>query len=53
MNRFGWIGGICAIILIAMAVPALAQGTATFDHSTTAFPLKGAHITVECVDLPH
>jgi predicted CXXCH cytochrome family protein len=49
MNRFGWIGGICAVILIAIAVPALAQGTAHFDHSKTGFPLTGTHMTVECV----
>ena len=49
MTRFGWIGGICAVILIAIAVPALAQGTAHFDHSKTGFPLTGTHMIVECV----
>ncbi len=49
MNRLAWLSGICAVLLIFIAVPAFAQGTATFDHSKTAFPLTGAHIAVECV----
>ena len=49
MNRLAWLSGICAVLLTFIAVPAFAQGTATFDHSKTAFPLTGAHIAVECV----
>ena len=49
MNRLAWLSGICAVLLIFIAVPALAQVTATFDHSKTAFPLTGAHMAVECV----
>jgi hypothetical protein len=50
MNRLAWLSGICAVLLTFIAVPAPAQQvTASFDHSKTAFPLKGAHIAVECV----
>jgi hypothetical protein len=50
MKSFGWLRSICAAILVAITVPALAQqGTAHFDHFKTGFPLTGGHMTVECV----
>ncbi len=50
MKRQGWLSGILAAFLFAIAAPAAAQqGTARFDHSKTGFALTGAHMTVECV----